>query len=182
MPPIETHSILIAITAPDRVGLISTITARLFDLGINLADTSFAVLGSGCEFTCVAQAPVEVSVKDVKNELVELDVLKGADISVSAYRYQPGHAESARVTHRISVGGGDRPGLIARLSEVFVEFDANVVRMNSTRNELKSGEAVYRTCFDISIPEARAASCLAAVSNTAGQLNLDCSCQRLQEE
>lgn len=43
----------VSMTGPDRVGLISAVTARLFDLGANLADTNFAVLGTGFEFNAV---------------------------------------------------------------------------------------------------------------------------------
>ena len=35
------YNTLITITAADRVGLVSAITARLFDLGANLGTTAF---------------------------------------------------------------------------------------------------------------------------------------------
>lgn len=182
MPDPETHNILISISAPDRVGLISAVTAALFDLGLNLGDTSFAVLGSGCEFTCVAQGWTGITVADVERELGALEVLSGAEIKVSGFRFELTQTEAAKVTHRIIVSGGDSPGFIARMSEVFVEFDANVVRMNSTRTEMAGGPAVYQLSFDISIPPLRAKACIAAVGNTAGQLNLDCACRELAAE
>ena len=36
----------IAISCADRSGLLATITGRLFDLGADLGDTTFAVIGT----------------------------------------------------------------------------------------------------------------------------------------
>ena len=49
------HDIRIAISCPDRTGLLAAVTARLFDLGSNLGDTSFTVLGAEATYTCVAE-------------------------------------------------------------------------------------------------------------------------------
>src|ERR1700720_2559272 len=42
---------LVSIVSRDRVGLVSAIADHLFAAGINLRDTTFAVLGQGAEFT-----------------------------------------------------------------------------------------------------------------------------------
>ena len=41
------------ILAPDRVGLVSEVADHLFEACVNLGDTTFAVLGTGAEFTVV---------------------------------------------------------------------------------------------------------------------------------
>ena len=68
------------------------------------------------------------------------------------------------------VSGGDRPGLIARLSEVFGQFNANIVRMDAQR---LPEQGLYVTRFAVSLTE-RVEACLATVANTAGELNLAC--------
>jgi len=170
----NSHLAYVSMTGPDRLGLISAVTACLFDLGGDLADTNFAVLGTGFEFNAVCEFPTEVTLDEVAWELGALPQLIGADISVVAFEYAPTQAANAQVTHVIDVVGGDRPGLIARLTEAFLDFDANIVRMNSTRTPGKGDAADYVTRFEVSIPPARADQCLAAVSNTASQLS--CSC------
>ncbi len=52
---------LISILCPDRAGLVAAIAGHLFDLGVNLRDTSFAVLGQGAEFTAVCVSPLFLS-------------------------------------------------------------------------------------------------------------------------
>jgi len=41
---------LVSVFCPDRKGLISDIAGRLFELGGNLGDTTFAVLGEAAQF------------------------------------------------------------------------------------------------------------------------------------
>lgn len=165
----------VSMTGPDRVGLISAVTARLFDLGANLADTNFAVLGTGFEFNAVCDLPGELGLDDIAAELRSLPQLAGAEVSVTPFVHAPTQAENARITHIIDVVGGDRPGLVARLTEAFQDYDANIVRMNSTRLP-GAGIADYVTRFEVYIPE-RADACLAAIDNTAQQLSCTCRWQ-----
>jgi glycine cleavage system transcriptional repressor len=159
-------------TGQDRVGLISAVTARLFDLGANLADTNFAVLGTGFEFHAVCDLPGDVPLDDIARDLGSLAQLAGAEIAVTPFVHAPDPAENARITHVIDVVGGDRPGLIARLTEAFQDYDANIVRMNSTR---QPGSGTYVTRFEVYIPAARSEPCLAAIDNTAQQLSCTCA-------
>lgn len=171
------HNIYLSISGPDRLGLVAAVSAQIFDLGGNLRDTSFAVLGAGFDFTCVVEVPDDLSTETVEIELLALEQLSGVKLAVSEYREQADQGESSPITHWIEVAGSDRPGLIARISEVFGEFDANLVRMSSGR-EQSAGDAGgprYVTRFEVSIPRERAGACLAAVDNTSGQLQLTCN-------
>ena len=162
--------VLISIFCPDRTGLVAAITGRLFDIGANLGDSSFAMLGSGAEFSSVCEIPPDLTPSEVEAELSGLPVLTGARISVQAFELEAAHGPLGRITHRIVVSGGDRPGLVARLSEVFGEFQANIVRMDAQR---VPEQGVYVTRFSVSIPS-RVESCLSTIANTAGELNLSC--------
>ncbi len=170
----DIHLAYVTITGPDRVGLISAVTGTLFDLGANLADTNFAVLGTGFEFNAVCELPGNIENDEITRGLTALAELDGADITVEPFEFAGAAADNARITHIIDVSGGDRPGLIARLTEAFQEFEANIVRMNSSRD---SGD--YVTRFEVSIPAARAEQCLAAVSNSANQLSLSCEAEEV---
>jgi len=70
----------------------------------------------------------------------------------------------------ILTAGGDRPGLIARLSEVFGSFKANIVRLDAQR---VPEQGLYVPPLAVAIPE-RDEACLNTVANTAGELNLSC--------
>ena len=162
--------VLISVFCPDRTGLVAAIAGRLFDVGANLGDSSFAMLGGGAEFSSVCEIPPDLTPAEVEAELTALPVLAGAQISVRAFELEAAHGPLGRITHRVIVSGGDRPGLVARLSEVFGEFQANIVRMDAQR---VPEQGVYVTRFSVSIPN-RVDACLSTIANTAGELNLSC--------
>ena len=54
-------NVLVSVFCPDRTGLVSAIAGRLFEIGANLGDTSFAVLGAGAEFSAICDIPAHVS-------------------------------------------------------------------------------------------------------------------------
>ncbi len=168
----------ISISCPDRTGLIAELAGSLFDLGANLGDTTFAVLGTAAEFTSVCELPNDLAPEAVRERLAALPVLRDAEILVRPFTLAPVHGPQGRVSHRIDVSGSDRPGLIARLCEVFAGFGANVVRLSSERVPGVVGDN-YVVSFAVSIPPDSVAACLATVSNTAETLQLNCRVEPL---
>ena len=160
--------LLISIFCPDRTGLVAAITGRLFEIGANLGDTSFSMLGAGAEFNSICELPDELDPAEIEADLSALPLLQGARVSVRRFDLDADHGPAGRITHRITVSGGNRPGLVARLSEVFGEFRANIVRMDAQQFPQ---QGLYVTRFAVSIPD-RVESCLATIGNTAGELNL----------
>lgn len=163
------YNALVSIVCQDRVGLIAAVTGRLFDLGANLADTTFAVLGQGAEFTGICDLPDDHEPAAVQAALAALPELADAEILVRAFGLGPRDAALGRATHRIECLGQDRPGLVARLTEVFGDFEANIVRMNTERVMGAEGDD-YVIRFAVAIPEMRVDACLATLSNTAAEL------------
>lgn len=172
----DSRSLLIQIFARDEPGLVSAISQCLFDMDLNLGDTAFAVLGTGAEFTVVVEEPVPASIEEIDQRLRELPELEGAEITVEEFAIDPVHGPSAHITHRIVIRGDDQPGLVARLSEVYGDYGANIVRMNAER-VLEGKRSTYVIRFAVWIPSGRAQACLSAIGNTARQLQLECQWQ-----
>jgi glycine cleavage system transcriptional repressor len=162
---------LISIICADRKGLVADIAGHLFDLNLDLGDTTFAVLGGVAEFTCIAEVPAGLTLKQIEKDLQHIPDMADGRITVASFDMRAVHDRSGHITHRIEVDGPDRPGVIARLSEMFGQFGANIVRLNSERIPAK-GHDRYVTRFAVAIPPRRAAACLAAVANTAGELRM----------
>ncbi len=165
-------SSIISILCPDRVGLVADVTGHLFDLGANLEDTTFAVLGGIAEFTIICDINDDISLASVEAGLRGLPGMADAELSVSPFKQANANSPSGHMTHRITIVGGDRPGLIARLCEVFVQFRVNIVRMNSEKKHGPNGDG-YEVRFGVWIPRENIKTCLSTVANTAGELGLD---------
>lgn len=163
------YKALLSVYSNDRVGLISEVTSHLFDRGINLGDTTFAILGKGGEFTSIVEIPDDIAESDLSTELKSLDGLDGAKVDIKRFSMTHAETPSKDITHRIKCEGEDQPGLLARLSEVFIDFDANIIRLKSDQLETASG-IWFVTRFSVNIPAKRTSNCLAALSNTAAEL------------
>ncbi len=169
---IMTNTAIVSIICPDEVGLIADVAGRLFDQGANLADITFAVLGGNAEFTAVCELPDGIDAETIDAALRQLEKLKNADITVLPF--EEAAAGGDMMTHRVAIiSGGDRPGLVARLCEVFGEFKANIVRLNSEKIQAP-GKEHYVIRAAVSIPKESEKSCMATVANTAGELGLRC--------
>ncbi len=162
---------LVSILCRDRIGLVAAIADHMFTQGINLRDTTFAVLGKGAEFTAICELPAGLAPENLEQGLQNLAELDRAEVRVVAYPFDPVPGPTGRITHRVEVEGGDQLGLIARLAEIFAQSGANIVRLDAQKlPETEGGR--YVTRFLVWLPPARAAYCLAAVANTAGSMGL----------
>jgi glycine cleavage system transcriptional repressor len=167
---------LVSILTRDRVGLVSSVADFLFTAGVNLRDTTFAVYGAGAEFSSVCELPDSTAVAEIEQGLASLPELEGAEIRVTPFAFDPTPGPAVRITHRIEVSGGDQLGLIARLSEIFAQFGANIVRLDAQKLPDAEGGR-YVTRFAVSLPPERAETCLATIANTAGSLGLESSAE-----
>jgi glycine cleavage system transcriptional repressor len=168
----ETDNILlVSITCSDRPGLIAAITGALHEMNINLGDCTFSVLGEGAEFTAVCEAPDDLDPEEVVEQLYMLDELENAEINVRYFSLATTQRESGNITHRVSIKGKDQPGLVARLTEVFGDYEANIVHMN-TKTLSTDADREYLIELEVFMPAGRGDACLAAVGNTAAALNM----------
>lgn len=164
---------IVTVLCPDRTGLVAAITAALSEMGANLADTSFSVLGGGADFSCICELPAGLDIAELEGSLKALAELDGAEVAVRPYRYEPLHGPEGDVTHRITVSGGDQPGLVARLCETFGDFKANIVSLHA--GPLSEANERYVIRLAVSIPPDAADACISTVANTAEALGLSCA-------
>lgn len=161
----------ITISGTDRVGLVSDISGLLFDIGANLGPTSFVLKGNTATFETRCELPEGCPPSECEAGLRKLEI-ENAVISVEPIAAIPELTSAPGATHMIECSGIDQPGLIARLSEIFIEYDANIVRLAASATDEKDVR-IYTTRFAVAIPPERADNCLATLANTAASMRLD---------
>lgn len=167
------NTVFITVVCPDRTGLVAAIAGCLFDLGINLSDTSFAVLGEAAEFAAVCETPKGLTRERIADQLGATAELEEAEIRVTPFNLSPTHGPTASVTHQVTIEGEDHPGLIARLTETLVDFNANIVYLTAERTG-RAERPGYRIRLSVWIPSNRARACLNTLANTASGLGMTC--------
>lgn len=161
----------IHVSCPDDRGLLASVAARIFELGGDLGDASFALLGQQAEMTCVCAVPDGVTEDAMQSAIASLPAVAKGEVSVRPFTLGHTHAQSGRATHVIRVRGEDRPGLVARLAEGFSELGANVVRMDAEQIE-GDADGDYAIRLEVWIPTDREEAVLANAANTAEAMGL----------
>lgn len=164
----------ISIICPDQVGLVSAITGKLFELGANLGDTSFASLGASSEFSSICEVPDNVDQSQIEEQLNSLGALKGGNIRVEAIASEPARQRKADTLYRIVLRGKDNPGLVAKSSQVFAKYQANIVQLN-TETTKKGDDKQYVVTLTVSIPADYEDECKAAIEETANAIDMECN-------
>jgi glycine cleavage system transcriptional repressor len=165
LPAMDQH-LRITVKAPDRPGLLAALCGRLYDLGADLGDVTFARAGDAASFSGIAAFAGPVSEAEVAGNLEGVGDL--SEVVVEAAVLDPRAPLHRRATHVVHIQGQDRPGLLARLAEGFTETGADVVRLEAERGD----DGDYGMTFEIDVAPEHAASCLAAASNTAEAMGL----------
>ncbi len=169
------HVLRIALSCTDRTGLVADFCGRLFDLGADFGDTAFATLGGRAEFTVVCDIPDGTSAGEVDAALRSLPDMASpkAILSVAEADGPDSTPDEDRISHRVTVSGGNRPGLLTRMAEAFGDYGANIRRMDS--RVVREGETLhYVIRFDVQVPDEKEQVCLATIKNTAEELGLTC--------
>ncbi len=165
---------LITVCGEDKPGVIAALTGTLFDLGSNLADTSFQSVAGQFDFRAEAGFPDGTPPEDIEAALVAIPLIAGAGLSVVRFEAPETDAVDQQSTHLIRVIGEDRPGLVARLSEVLTSYHANILRMHSSQHE-DQATTQYATEFHVSVPKETETALDNALSNLAGSMRLTLS-------
>lgn len=152
----------IAIFCRNRPGLVQSITDKLSRLGANLGPTSFAVLGKGAEFTCVATVGGDREIWEFDSAILIMPELVDAQISVHEYGFGTEFGEENRVNFLLTIAGADRIGLLSDFTTFLGTVDVAVVRMTT---EVTSSivDPIFTTRFTVWIDPEHAAETLAKI-------------------
>jgi len=175
------HHLRIQLACPDDRGLLAAVTGRLYELGGDVGDAAFSLIGEEATMSCVCAFQESVSAGAVQDALRSLPALSKGEVSVAPFTLGTTHEATGHATHVIRVRGEDQPGLMARLAEGFGETGANVVRMDAERVERQAG-GEYAMRFELWIPEGREDTCLADAANTAEHLGMTFNAEPVNDE
>ena len=165
---------IVSISCVNQAGLLAAVSERLFELGCNLADTTYALLSGSAEFTTVCELPHGMTEEPLALELHRTPLLAGARIVVGPFDPAASEVRSQRINHRFEISGADRPGKIARLAAAFADCGAEVVRLNSQKS-VTDGDAVTTIRIAVSLPEGADTT---AVTEATDALGLSCRVQQ----
>lgn len=164
----------ITVLGHDRPGIIAATTHALADLGVNIEDSSMTLLRGHFAMTLVTDGAV-----GVEEATAALAFLEVGDTLTVTVRELPDEDDVRRgAPYVLSVHGGDRPGIVARLVGVVAQAEGNITDL-STR--LAGG--LYVLVAECDFPEsADIAAIQAAIGDAAHELGVAASLRAVESD
>lgn len=159
---------LLAVTVlgHDRPGIIADVTGAVADLGGNLEDSSMTLLRGHFAWTLIAD--LDVPADDVAARLAPLSD-QGLVVSVLPVPVEEASPAAAGPAYLLSVHGGDRPGIVSRLTRVLADVGGNVTDLTT---RLAGG--MYVLLAEVDVPaNVDVAALQARVTEVAHELGVD---------
>ena len=122
-----THWYILSVVGKDRPGIVSHVTAALYEGGCNLGETSMIRLGDS--FTIMMMVRHDGSVKSLQNLLST--VADSMDLHVHIDKMDSHLHRHVEPDVHITVYGADRPGIVAHVTGALAEAGLNIVNLDS---------------------------------------------------
>jgi glycine cleavage system transcriptional repressor len=136
------HYFALTIIGRDRAGIVSDVTAILYQLGCNIADSSCSILGGQFSMILIISHP---EVTDQAVLCAAFAPLEQAGLSVFLRTLKPGgeeHPDLRGEICMISVYGADKPGIVYRVAKELGDRKINITDLN-TKLIGEKGTPVY---------------------------------------
>ena len=164
----------IAVTCPDRFGLVRDVTSALAEIGLNLRDTTFANLeGETAELVAVCEGPDDVDEDAVRKTILNVPGAEGGTVLVGAFEMTSTHkSRGDRITHRLEMHGADIQGLVSKVTSLINSHNGFVVRLSTSLMPIPGSDERTTVRVSIQIDDEGAEACRIALAEMAKDLGL----------
>lgn len=139
----------VTVIGNDRPGIVSAITRVLFELGCNLQDATSTILSGHFAMMLIVGLPAGVDPARIEAELEGVGT--ELDLVIAARPVHEAQLDFDEPTHLISVYGGDRPGIVYRVTDHLSDSGINVTDLSS--RVIGSAESpVYALMLEVATP------------------------------
>jgi glycine cleavage system transcriptional repressor len=159
----------VSVFGRDRPGIVAAMTRVLADAGCNLEDTSMTILRGHFAMMLVISGGASIFARDLEARLSPVADRLDLQLSVRSASDDVTTAQLAGERWSAAMYAADRPGLVARVSEVLADHQVNIVGLETRL--VGEPDAVYVMHFELEVPAGGAAqvqSDLAAAGRALG--------------
>lgn len=168
----------ISIFGSDRPGIIASLTSRLASMGINIEDASMTLLQGHFAMILVVELQ-NVSLESVKADLNDIEVLKELAITYSTFEdSHTGSDEPETSRYVFHLSASDKPGIVAKVTEVLAKNNSNVVDCATRKNNETD---VFTIILDVDIPSNNEDLTVAELTQATSEYGGDVMFQRVDE-
>ncbi|MBI3321751.1 MAG: ACT domain-containing protein [Candidatus Omnitrophica bacterium] len=160
----------------DRPGIVAGVTKALYQLGCNLEDSAMTRLEGEFAIMLIFSSPSRVTPEVLRKAFEPLE--RRAKLVVHLKRLTQSETRPSRRSGRtyiISVYGGDRPGIVFRVSEALKRSGINITDVHTHRST-GPGPSLYLMLLEVGLPpRCRVASIERKLKQIARRLGVEIS-------
>ena len=124
------HLVITAVGA-DRPGLVDELTAYLFEVGANVADSRMVNLGGQFALLMLTEVPQD-QVDSVRADASDIGRRIGLTVTVSADTIRPADPSAAGgLPYRLKVRAMDQPGIVHRITHLLHHHEVNIEELQT---------------------------------------------------
>lgn len=158
----------IAAIGEDRPGIVAALTSALNDIDASMEDSSMTILGG--HFAMLLLVAFDGDSQALESSLAS--VAKECELMLEVRKTSHHESGEARKDLVVAAYGPDKPGLVAKLSQVLAESGANISDFGSRLGE----SGLFAMWFNVDVADAIDAGDLeAALRGAGGEVALEVS-------
>ena len=155
--PEKTQELILTAVGQDRPGMVAAVTRILFETGCNIEDSEMAQVRGTFAMILSLTVPAQLTQKKLLQKLSSLKRSMGL-----AFTAEKNPTKSlpkpVRSKHAIiSVYGGDKPGIVHRVTKILAQDKINITQVNTKLVEHKdptlSQKTLYVMVMEVDVPE-----------------------------
>jgi glycine cleavage system transcriptional repressor len=163
----------VSVFGHDRPGIVAAVTRVLADAGCNLEDTSMTILRGHFAMMLVISGGAGILARDLEARLSPVADRLDLQLSVRSVSDDVTTAQVGGERWSAAVYAADRPGLVARISQVLADHQVNIVGLETRL--FGEPDAVYVMHFELEVPTGRAAQVQSDLAGAARALGVEVS-------
>ncbi|AFC86899.1 glycine cleavage system regulatory protein [Frateuria aurantia DSM 6220] len=142
--------LLIQALSPSRQSPLLGLVKRIADAGCNLVDSRVASIGANTSLMLLASGSWD-SLAKLESALGKLH--RDDALHLSWYRTEPQPSEEQRLPYIVEVVAADRPGILVRILDFFVQRGVLIDQLNSMRYQaMQTGADMFQAQLTIGVP------------------------------
>lgn len=134
----------------DRPGIVSAVSAVLFQAGCNIEDSTMARLGGDFAIMLMLRLPEGFTSQQLAERLAPVQHQMQLTIHVADILPEEVEPQSESARHLILVYGSDKPGIVACLTSLLAERNVNITNLRTS--VIQRAQPLYVMTIEVELP------------------------------
>jgi glycine cleavage system transcriptional repressor len=161
-------SFALAAIGRDRPGIVAAVAKVLYEQGCNVEDSSMTLLRGNFAIMLVLASPEGTTAASLTDALRPACEAMGLVYSVQDVEDT---AHESFATHVLTVYGADRPGILAKVTELLAARQVNITDLNSRL--VGAEQPVYALLLELAVPDGTAEDLERGLSDVTDEIGVD---------